>query len=261
VLFGKAAIGMALLHFSKPNFCMKNFLLRIRSLACSLILFASWPAQSQDTAQNNLTPDKQTWMHKAMTLPMGIQAQDSKRVILQKIKKYVQQYQIQKEYPDDAFALVVVKEALQSLLEGGYGIGAVLVNAQGQILEKAHNTQIQLRRSDYHAEMALLSNFEAKPLARKYIQHLGFTGEANVYAPGMVVYSSAEPCPMCFVRLSIVGVDTKFIAAGPDDGMVQRAGCLPPFWKSLSEKHQVTLAQSSPAMQQLSHLLFYSFVL
>jgi tRNA(Arg) A34 adenosine deaminase TadA len=82
-----------------------------------------------------------------------------------------------------------------------------------------------------------------------------------VYKPGLTVFSSAEPCPMCLIRISTVGADTKYCTPGPEDGMVSRIDFLPPDWKALAMKNSVKLGACSPVMQKISHLLFYSFLL
>jgi hypothetical protein len=66
---------------------------------------------------------------------------------------------------------------------------------------------------------------------------------------------------MCFIRVAIAGVDTRYVTTGPDDGMNERASCLPPFWYQLSQKHPVEAAQTSPVLRQIAHCLFYSFLL
>jgi len=114
--------------------------------------------------------------------------------------------------------------------------------------------QIQRHRSDLHAEMTLLTDFEETVDSRKYMN-------IYIYKPGLTVFSSAEPCPMCFIRLATAGVDTKYCTPGPDDGMVTRISCLPPSWAELAYKHKFEKAISSPIMQKTAHLLFYSFYL
>jgi len=126
-----------------------------------------------------------------------------------------------------------------------------LVDQEGKIIASAHNSQIQKRRSDLHAEMTLLTNFEKSFKSRKYMN-------SYVYKPGMIVFSSAEPCPMCFIRIITTGCDTKYCTPGPEDGMVSRISYLPAYWKEMAMERKVELGNCSPEMQKLSHLLFYS---
>ena len=110
--------------------------------------------------------------------------------------------------------------------------------------------------------MNLLTEFETLPRFKKYQTNGNFTGGGNtIYTEPLRLYTSAEPCPMCFIRVAIVGVDTRYITAGPDDGMNGRAQCLPPFWYQLSQKHTVEPARNAPVLHRLAHCLFYSFLL
>jgi len=102
--------------------------------------------------------------------------------------------------------------------------------------------------------MMLLNEFEDNPKNKKY-------RNKYVCKEGLTIFSSAEPCPMCFIRIATVGVDTKYCTAGPDDGMTQRVNCLPPYWRDLASEHSIVKARSSPVMQMIAHVLFYSYIL
>jgi len=218
-----------------------------------------------DAQQSNLTSDKadpgyfithnrEDLIRKLIDLPCGIQADDPVKVILQKMQNYLVAFQPAEEYSDDIYAKAANIQALKSVLQGGYGIGSVLVDKDGKIIAAAHNTQIQKHRSDLHAEMTLLTNFEESRLAKKYVN-------IYIYRPGLTVFSSAEPCPMCFIRINTTGADTKYCTPGPDDGMVSRVDYLPPAWKEMAMKRKVSLGDCSPIMQKIAHLLFYSYLL
>lgn len=226
-----------------------------------------WPtafAQPVDSLrQANKTPvDRADLMRQLAALPCGVRLADSKAVVLRKLKSFTDTYRLDPTFAEDRYALAAVQQALRGVLTGGYGIGAVLVDTKGRILHGAHNVQLQTGRSDLHAEMNLLTEFESLPQFGKYRTKGNFTGDGNtVYTEQLKLYTSAEPCPMCFVRVAIVGVDTRYVTTGPDDGMNARAQCLPPFWYQLSQKHKVEAAANSPVLQQLAHCLFYSFML
>lgn len=102
--------------------------------------------------------------------------------------------------------------------------------------------------------MTLLTKFEESHKAKKYMN-------MYVYKPGLVVFSSAEPCPMCYIRINTTGADTKYCTPGPDDGMASRTDYLPPAWREMAQQRKVSLGDCSPVMQKISHLLFYSFLL
>lgn len=201
-----------------------------------------------------ITHNRDELIRKLVDLPCGIQTDDPVKIILRKIQNFLTEFKPAEEYTDDKYAKAANIQALKSVMEGGYGIGSVLIDSEGKIIAAAHNTQIQKHRSDLHAEMTLLTNFEESRLAKKYVN-------IYVYKPGLTVFSSAEPCPMCFIRINTTGADTKYCTPGPDDGMVSRIDYLPPAWKEMAIKRKVSIGNCSPLMQKISHLLFYSYLL
>jgi tRNA(Arg) A34 adenosine deaminase TadA len=166
----------------------------------------------------------------------------------------VVKYKPQKKYPDDLFCKESILQTIIGFKEGGYGIGAVLVDSKGNIIFRGHNSQIQKHRSDLHAEMTLLTDFEDSPISKQYMNRYD-------YKPGLIVYSSAEPCPMCFIRLASARVNTKYCCPGPDDGMANRIDCLPSSWRDLVRRYPCKKAESSPVLQKIAHLMFYSYLL
>ena len=201
-----------------------------------------------------VTDNREELIMKLVDLPCGIKADDPVKAVMLKIQSYLTAFQPSPEYSDDIYARAANLQAVKSVLQGGYGIGSVLINQDGKIIAEAHNSQIQKHRSDLHAEMTLLTDFEESRLAKQYVN-------IYVYKPGLVVFSSAEPCPMCFIRINTTGADTKYCTPGPDDGMVSRTDFLPPAWKEMALKRKVSLGNCSPVMQKISHLLFYSYLL
>lgn len=200
------------------------------------------------------TRNREELIVKLVDLPCGINADDPVKIILQKIQTYLTNFQPDPQYTDDIYAKAANMQALKSVMQGGYGIGSVLINQDGKIIAAAHNSQIQRHRSDLHAEMTLLTDFEESRLAKQYVN-------IYIYKPGLIVFSSAEPCPMCFIRINTTGADTKYCTPGPDDGMASRTDFLPPNWKEMALKRKVSLGNCSPVMQKISHLLFFSFLL
>jgi tRNA(Arg) A34 adenosine deaminase TadA len=200
------------------------------------------------------TRNREELIGKLVDLPCGIKADDPVKIILQKIQTYLVSFQPDPQYTDDIYAKEANLQALKSVIQGGYGIGSVLINQEGKIIAAAHNSQVQRHRSDLHAEMTLLTDFEESRQAKKYVN-------IYVYKPGMTVFSSAEPCPMCYIRINTTGCDTKYCTPGPDDGMASRTEYLPPAWKAMAEKRKVSIGNCSPIMQKMAHLLFFSFLL
>jgi tRNA(Arg) A34 adenosine deaminase TadA len=233
---------------------------RALTFACLIIVVSTILAQNNNIAATRVDPSyfithtREELITKLVDLPCGIKADDPVKVILLKIKKYLDAYTPEPGYSDDIYAIAANIQALRSVMQGGYGIGSVLIDQNGKIIFKAHNSQMQKNRSDLHAEMTLLTRFENSPKSKKYMT-------MYVYKPGLTVFSSAEPCPMCFIRISTAGCDTRYCTPGPEDGMATRISCLPPSWQEMASKHKVELGNCSPIMQKLSHLLFYSYLL
>jgi tRNA(Arg) A34 adenosine deaminase TadA len=200
------------------------------------------------------TRNREELLAKLVDLPCGIKADDPLKTILQKMQTYLVAFVPEPQYTDDIYAKEANLQALKSVMQGGYGIGSVLINQEGKIIAAAHNSQMQRHRSDLHAEMTLLTDFEESRQAKKYVN-------IYVYKPGMTVFSSAEPCPMCYIRINTTGCDTKYCTPGPDDGMASRTEYLPPAWKAMAEKRKVSIGNCSPVMQKMAHLLFFSFLL
>jgi tRNA(Arg) A34 adenosine deaminase TadA len=223
-----------------------------------ILVTSAYPQSSTIPAQTDLsyfvTHTREELIKKLVDLPLGIQPADPIDVILQKVETFLVAYKPDPEYSDDEYAKAANMQALKSVIQGGYGIGSVLVDQNGKIIYAAHNSQIQKERSDLHAEMTLMTRFENSHKSKRYMN-------LYVYKPGLTVFSSAEPCPMCFIRISTAGCDTKYCTPGPEDGMVTRISCLPLSWQEMARKQKVEIGDCSPIMQKLAHLLFYSYYL
>jgi tRNA(Arg) A34 adenosine deaminase TadA len=230
------------------------------TIACLIILVISAYPQQNSTVSAKvdisyfITHTRDEVINKLVDLPLGIKPDDPVNIILQKIETFLVAFKPEPEYSDDEYAKAANIQALISLKQGGYGIGSVLVDQNGKIIFAAHNSQIQKERSDLHAEMTLMTRFEESHKSKKYMN-------LYIYKPGLTVFSSAEPCPMCFIRISTAGCDTKYCTPGPEDGMVTRISCLPSSWQEMAMKQKVEIGDCSPIMQKLAHLLFYSYLL
>lgn len=233
---------------------------RVLLFCCLIFIIYNTDAQDDKSTSGKIDPSyfitnsRAELLNKLVDLPCGIKPDDAIKTILQKLNTFLVEFNPLEEYSDDKYARAANIQALKSVIQGGYGIGSVLIDQQGNIIEEAHNSQIQERRSDLHAEMTLMTKFEDSWHGKKYMN-------IYVYKPGLTVFSSAEPCPMCFIRISTAGADTKYCAPGPEDGMASRVDFLPPDWKAMALKYKVSLGDCSPVMQKISHLLFYSFLL
>jgi tRNA(Arg) A34 adenosine deaminase TadA len=157
-------------------------------------------------------------------------------------KAYLLEYQPRVEYPDNAFVWLTCALALKGVATGNFGVGAILIDDGGQTVAQGHNEVFYpYFRSDRHAEMVVLDDFE----------------EASLERGSVTIYTSLEPCPMCLVRLSTSSV-RKVLFAAPDlpGGMVCRINNLPPFWIELAQSKTFGQAQCSPDLVHAAHQIF-----
>jgi len=128
---------------------------------------------------------------------------------------------------DQHLGIVACREALAAARAGNYGVGAVLVDPKGNILEHSRNSVFFPHfRSDFHAEMLALN-------------------------------SSLEPCPMCMARLLMAGVQTvKFLAYDELAGMVNQRQQFPIAWKRLWERQEFVQADVSESLKQFARDVF-----
>ena len=231
------------------------------AVAVILLLAAARPSGAEKPTLANVpdvtttaTVTKEDYLRKAALLGIPIRAEDTPRTAVEKIAAFIAPYQADPRFADDRYALATIEQAIRGGRNDDYCIGAILVDPQGTILLGAHNSQRSRNRSDLHGEMTLLTEFESAPRFRAYRKGLALL-------PGMRVYSSAEPCPMCLIRLATVGAETRFVAGSLEDGMASRIQYLPGFWRKLCEEHPCVQAGCAPVLRSVSHMLFYSFLL
>ena len=144
-------------------------------------------------------------------------------------------------HKDQALGLMACEEALAAAGSGNYGVGAVLVDPEGDVVERGQNRAFYPRfRSDHHAEMVVISAFEDRYPDRDSMR-------------GYALVSSLEPCPMCIARLLISGVQTvKFLAEDELGGMAAHLHRLPTAWKRLSERQEFVLADVSEELRRFA---------
>jgi len=174
---------------------------------------------------------------------------DSTRKLLDELERKVKSCIPNPKYPHDEFVIITLHEAIAAAKEGNFGVGAVLVRENGEVVQRGHNHVFSpYFRSDLHAEMDVLTKFEEQ---YKDIDIL----------KGFTLFSSLEPCPMCFLRLIISGVEKVYYAAVDEEGgMVQRFEYIPPEWKELARRQEFALAQCSPELRDIALQIFLSTV-
>lgn len=174
---------------------------------------------------------------------------DSTRKLLDELERKVRSCVPNLKYPHDEYVIITLHEAIAAAKEGNFGVGAVLVRKNGEIVQRGHNHVFNpYFRSDLHAEMDVMTKFEKQ---FKDVDTL----------KGFTLFSSLEPCPMCFSRLITSGVERVYYAAIDEDGgMVERFEYMPPEWKELARRQEFALAQCSLELTDIALQIFLSTV-
>ena len=141
---------------------------------------------------------------------------------------------------DDILGWLSCIQALASVSSGNFGIGALILDRNGFLWTQGHNEVMQpYFRSDAHAEMVVLSRFEAE--------------YPDLKLPGLMLYTSLEPCPMCYTRLLISSIEeVVFVANDGPGGMVSRKEQMPPYWRSMENNCRFRKAQVKAELEQCS---------
>src|SRR4030065_1597866 len=165
--------------------------------------------------------------------------------LLNELEKKVKSFIPKREYRNDKFMVITLQEAIAAAKEGNFGVGAVLVRENGEIVQRGHNHVFKpYFRSDLHAEMDVMTKFEER---FKEVENL----------KGFILYTSLEPCPMCLARLISSGVRKIYYAArDKDGGMVHRLKHMSPVWIELAQRQEFALAQCSPELRDIALQIF-----
>ncbi len=105
---------------------------------------------------------------------------------------------------DETFMARALEEARQAARDGEAPIGAVLVNAAGEIIAAAGNAPIAMHDPTGHAEIRALRKAAARV--------------SNYRLPDTTLYVTLEPCAMCAGAISIARVKRLVIAASDPKG-------------------------------------------
>lgn len=135
---------------------------------------------------------------------------------------------------DDTWARLCCEQALLALEEGSYAVGALLVDAAGELLCSARN-QVFCGRYDSaaHAEMQLIDRLEAD--------------HPRLDRDGLTLYASLEPCLMCHGRILLAGIGrVRYLARDRDGGFAAHPPRLPPAWANLASRVSVAQADADP---------------
>lgn len=169
--------------------------------------------------------------------------------LLNELEIKVKSFNPNPKFPHDKFIIITLNEAIVAAKEGNFGVGAVLIRENGEIILKGHNHVFKpYFRSDLHAEMDVMTKFEER-----------FKDIENMEE--FILFSSLEPCPMCFTRLIISGIKKIYYAAIDENGgMVHRLEHMPPESKELAQRQEFALAQCSPELKDIALQIFLSTV-
>jgi len=126
------------------------------------------------------------------------------------------------QYLHEAYALKACHLALDAAGAGTYGVGAVLLDREGRILVEGRNRVYDGGyRSDLHAEMVVMNDYEA-------------AGWPRDRARECTLVTTLEPCPMCMTRLIVAGVGrVLYLADDAIGGMVRRRHSLPATFRAI----------------------------
>lgn len=169
--------------------------------------------------------------------------------LLNELEKKVRSFIPNPEYPHDKFIIITLHEAIAAAKKGNFGVGAVLIHENGEIIQRGHNHVFNpYFRSDLHAEMVVMTRFEERFKKNENLNEL-------------TLFCSLEPCPMCFVRLIISGVKKVYYASTDEyGGMVHRLRDIPNEWKELAKRQEFALARCSPELREIALQIFLSNV-
>ncbi len=145
--------------------------------------------------------------------------------------------------PDDGYARITIEQAIKGALEGNSAIGSVMVDPDGRIILRERNRMFYPRfRSDFHAEMVLLTRYE---------NDLGNHADLSNHT----LVSSMEPCEMCTIRIINSGVTTTLFVASAGRGGVTGPNRLSSGWARLAESQTFAAADCSPRLTEIGRAL------
>jgi cytosine deaminase len=152
------------------------------------------------------------------------------------------------DQPHDHFARIVVAEAIDAGLEGNGAVGALLASPNGKVLLVERNRIfVPHFRSDFHAEMVLLSRYEEE------------------YRPvdlrGHTLVTSLEPCEMCMIRIITSGVsNVLYVAADLGKGGITGPNKLATEWARLAATQHFAAADCDGRLAEIGLAAFMATI-
>ena len=151
--------------------------------------------------------------------------------------------------PHDRYSRIAIGQAIEGGLEGNAAIGALIVDPDGEVILSERNRMFVPRfRSDFHAEMVLLTRYENEQ-----------GNEADLRDHTLV--SSLEPCEMCTIRIINSGVtNTLFVASDLGKGGMTGPNTLAEHWARLAEPQNFATADCSPRLAEIALEVFQATI-
>jgi len=165
---------------------------------------------------------------------------------LNAIERELNEFKPNSMFKKDEIALEVTRQALISIKEGSFGIGACIIDEKnGHTVISGHNELLlPYFRSDKHAEMAVLDKYEDRIKG------------TNPKTEGLVLYSSLEPCPMCTIRLLSANLKkVRYVSPDIDGGFIHHMNELPPYWKNQTLDKDYKELKCSSRLKEISRIL------
>ncbi len=155
----------------------------------------------------------------------------------------------QDELPHDQHARVATSEAIRAGLSGNAAVGALIADPAGQVLLAEQNRMFAPRfRSDFHAEMVLLTRYENRHRDGADLR-------------GHTLVTSLEPCEMCMIRIINSGITTTlYVASDLGKGGVTGPNQLAPHWARLAAPLDFAAADCSPRLTEISLAAFQATI-
>lgn len=137
---------------------------------------------------------------------------------------------------DEHFMKEALKEAEIALHEGNFPIGCVIV-LDNKVIARGHNVGFTAKNRLAHGELLALQ--EAQNILEAH------RGKA-------ILYSTYEPCPMCFGAIVLSKIKRVVIGINIDDsGALHLQDHLPPFWKQEKFHFEVTRGVLAKECQEI----------
>ncbi|WP_417222093.1 nucleoside deaminase [Amphritea sp.] len=156
-------------------------------------------------------------------------------------------------YRDDLYGIDACRLALDALEQGNYGVAALLIDPQGQVVAQSENRVFSQAVASKDSANAAFADYHSSAHAEMLLIDQLEAGLVPHPAEQLTLLVTLEPCPMCLTRLLVSGIGSvRYIARDPDGGMLTQADKLPPAWRNLMQLQSHYKAHVSTAVRALA---------